>query len=81
MSDSNDFFEHWQDNENDETPTVTCSNCGADVYEDADSCPRCGEFLVAAHSPLAGKPAWFVAIGIVGILAVLILLSGVLQWI
>ncbi len=39
----------------DESETVACPHCGADVYEDADRCPRCGEWITAgggSHWPL-----------------------------
>lgn len=66
---------------NDDTPTITCPNCQADVYEEADSCPACGEYLIDANEPLQSKPMWFVALGLLGILAVVLVLSGILNWI
>lgn len=74
---SRDYDEPWPDD--DDTPTVACSNCGADVYEEADSCPACGEFLIGDSAPLQSKPMWYVALGLVGIVAVVLVLSGVLN--
>ena len=31
------------DDSDDVTATVRCPNCGTDVYEDAEQCPKCGE--------------------------------------
>lgn len=80
MSYEDDYAEDWQEYDDDSTPTVVCSNCQADVYEEADRCPNCGEFLIGTQSPLVGKPTWYVVIGLLGIVAVLILFSGILQW-
>ena len=68
----------WDDDES--TSVIPCSNCGAEVYEEADCCPSCGEFLIDGSRPLDQKPAWFVVLGLLGIVAVVLLLSGVLQW-
>lgn len=72
--------EDWPDDDDDSTSVVECTNCGADVYEEADSCPVCGEYLIDASRPLDKKPMWFVAIGLLGVIAVVVLFSGVLQW-
>jgi hypothetical protein len=68
--------EEWPESDED-SPTVPCPECGGDVYEEADHCPSCGHFLLAASaSPLLGKPAWFVLLGLLGIVATLIVLSS-----
>jgi len=72
--------EDWAGDDDDSTPVVNCANCGAEVYREADRCPSCGEFLVADSSPLDAKPRWFIVLGLLGILAVVLVLSGVLQW-
>ncbi len=53
----------------DSTDTVTCPECGADVYEDADVCPVCGEFLIPDTRPWSGKPTWWIVLGILGVIA------------
>ncbi len=65
----------WED-EDGESLTVTCPECGADVYEDAEQCPVCGAWIVPSNSPMAGRPTWFVLLGLLGIVAVVIALSG-----
>ena len=57
-----------------DTDTVTCPACSADVYEDADQCPQCGEYLIADTRIWSGKPVWWIALGLLGILAVIALL-------
>ncbi len=50
------------------TDTIECPACGADVYEDADQCPVCGEFLIPDTRVWAGKPTWWIALGMLGII-------------
>lgn len=55
-----------------ESETVPCAACGAEIFEDAVQCPQCGEYLSAAgFSVWQGRPAWFVALAILGIAAVI----------
>ncbi len=83
----------WDDSEHDswseeddwpepeESPTISCPKCGGEVYEEADLCPHCGDFLEpddSSASPMAGKPLWFVILGLLGIAATLAALSGLL---
>jgi hypothetical protein len=56
-----------EDDESSET--VRCPACGADVYEDADMCPACGEFLIRDTRVWSDKPAWWIVLGMLGILA------------
>jgi len=52
------------------TPTVPCPACGKDVYEDADRCCHCGQYIThAAEHP--SRLWWYVAFALVaaGILA------------
>jgi uncharacterized protein (DUF983 family) len=56
-------------NGDDEGETIECPACGADVYEESQRCPACGEYISPSTSPLAGRSAAFVILGIAGILA------------
>lgn len=60
--------------EDGETETVSCGSCGTDVYEDALQCPVCGEYVTRTTSALAGRPRWFVALGILGIVLLIVAL-------
>lgn len=63
----------WEvDSYDDESLTVPCPGCGADVYEDAEQCPVCGDYVIHRHSATAGMPAWMLILGILGVLAVII---------
>ena len=54
-----------------ETPTIDCPACGATVYEDAEQCPVCGEYITQSTSAWDGKPLWWIILGLLGIFAVL----------
>lgn len=54
--------------------TITCSGCGADVYEDAPQCPHCGHYLTTPTSPWLGRPWWWIVLGATG--AVMFALSS-----
>jgi hypothetical protein len=64
-----DEDEPWHDD--DESDVVPCPKCGADVYEDAEQCPSCGEYIVHPTSAWHGKPWWWIAVGMAGITAVI----------
>lgn len=72
-------WEYPEEDEGDEvSETIPCPNCGADVYEDAEQCPVCGEFILPGAGRLwAGRSAWWVLLGLLGTGAVLwVLLTG-----
>ena len=55
--------------EEETTDNVTCPVCGADVYEDADQCPSCGEYILPDTCIWSGRPLWWIALGVLGIVA------------
>jgi hypothetical protein len=66
------------DDEDDDTRTTTCTDCGADVYEDAPQCPVCGEYITPGGGSLwQGRPGWWIVLGLLGIIAVTYLLVGI----
>ncbi|MCG3128846.1 MAG: hypothetical protein CHACPFDD_03742 [Phycisphaerae bacterium] len=46
--------------DDDETATLACPACGADVYEDAVVCPACGANITPAAR--CGRGAWAIAV-------------------
>lgn len=75
-----DWDEEYADDaydDDDESYTVECPECGADVYEDAEQCPSCGQYII--HSSLnyvwKDRPTWWIVLGFLGILAVILALS------
>ncbi len=55
-----------------DTDTVTCPACGADIYEDSEQCPVCGQYILSQTSAWQGKPLWWIVLGLLGIAAVTI---------
>ena len=79
LSDDSDEFDvpsEWEEDWDDSTDVIACSNCGSEVYADAEQCPLCGEYLIRSSRVWDGKPVWWVALGLAGILAVIMVLSG-----
>ncbi|MEE8453036.1 MAG: zinc-ribbon domain-containing protein [Thermoguttaceae bacterium] len=69
-------FDDGEFDDDDSTETVPCSECGAEVYEDAVQCPHCGSYIVARTNVWAGRPGWWIALGILGVAAVILALAG-----
>ena len=72
----NEYEEDWSDDDDGDTLVIPCSACGADVYEDAEWCPICGEYIVHRTDAWQQKPTWWVVLGLAGIIATVIVLSG-----
>ncbi len=75
--DSDDFDN--DDFDDELTETVPCPECGAEVYEDAVRCPVCGAYITitSKNSIWSGRPGWWILLGLLGILAVVIVLAGI----
>lgn len=63
--------------DDDDLDTIACPNCGAAVYEDAEQCPQCGEYLIrGSTSPLVGRGIiyrWLALAGIAAVIASILL--------
>lgn len=53
-SDEDDNF----DDEDDASETISCPECGTDIYEDADSCPQCGVYIHHGYRAGHGSGWW-----------------------
>jgi hypothetical protein len=73
--DEREFPDEDYDDADDESPTRECPRCGADVYEDAEQCPLCSTWLTADTSPWSGRAWWWVALGLLGVFALVIVLG------
>lgn len=66
------------DDDDDESETIACPACGADVYEDAERCSSCGEYIIASSSGSGsaylwkGRPIWWIVLGALGITAMIL---------
>lgn len=68
------YDEDWGTDDDEPVDTIPCSHCGTDVYEDAEQCPRCGEWIIDQASPLTAKPLWWQILGVLGVIAVILAL-------
>jgi hypothetical protein len=67
--------------DDDASLTVPCPECGAEIYEDAVQCPVCGSYVTHAGRNLwSGRPTWWIAVGLLGILATILMLAGLTPW-
>ena len=68
-----DIDDDWEapEPDDDELELLPCPACGKLIYEEADACPYCGEYVTHSTSAFAGKPIWYVALAIIGVVAVI----------
>lgn len=64
----------WPDDSDDAAETIPCPSCRADIYEDAEQCPHCGDYVQHGTSAWDDKPVWWVLAGLAGIVAVILVL-------
>jgi predicted nucleic acid-binding Zn ribbon protein len=64
-----------QDAEDDpDAMTVPCPHCGADVFDEADICPRCGNFMLQDEVKRSRRPrSLWLLVGVIVCLAVVLL--------
>ena len=82
--------EEWSDDDSDDEESfdpdepvdlVPCPTCGTEIYEEAQRCPACGEYVIHGRSPpWEGQPAWYIALAVLGVVAVLVTVSGIIAW-
>lgn len=65
-------FPEENDLDDDLSETVPCSQCGADIYEDAVRCPACGTYLTHHTNPWSRRPRWWIILGWLGFLAAIL---------
>lgn len=54
----------------DESTLAACAHCGQSIYDDSPQCPHCGTYLPTDTNPLRGRPWWWLALGLSGVVAV-----------
>jgi hypothetical protein len=55
--------------------TLPCPECGAEIYEDTPQCPHCGSFVTFSTHPFRGRSWWWIGLGVLGIVAVIVVLA------
>jgi hypothetical protein len=66
-----DDYAGFDTSSDDEDATVPCPHCGADVYDDAEQCPTCGQYLSHIDAPAAGRSWWIVGGALICLLIVI----------
>ena len=77
-----DEYEEDDDFDDDPAAWYVCPVCGAEVYDDANVCPACDEYItpkLVSRSDL--RPMWYIFLGMAGMIAVLLVLSGLIRFI
>lgn len=75
------YVEEWSEPDiwdDDPMDMLSCPECGEEVYEFADLCPHCGMFITpsaAAYNPWQGRPLWWLALAVIGIMGFLLSLQ------
>jgi len=75
-----DDHEYPDEPDDEQSETIRCPACGAEIYEDAVRCPTCGEYVTADTRVWSGRPTWWIVLGLVGILAAVLALAGMVPW-
>jgi len=75
--------EPWGADEVDDSPTIACPSCGADVFEDAEQCPSCGHWLTDAERQATPRYSRAVIVvfylaGVLAALGLVLALFGIL---
>ncbi len=82
VDDEDDEFgddEDPDDLDDDATATLSCPHCGAEIYEDAVRCPACENYVTPDTRVFSNRPLWWILLGLTGIVAVVLVLSGFLS--
>ena len=53
-----------------ESDTLPCPSCGCEVYEDADRCPACGEYISPRWAQTSNQSTWLLAAAVIAIAAI-----------
>jgi len=48
----------------DDEAMIPCPNCGVDIHDESEQCPRCGRYLSKEDAPANRKP-WWIIVGVV----------------
>ena len=58
----------------DQSETVPCPACGAEIYDDADRCPSCGQYVtIRQEGASSGRWKWIVVLAVLAALAIWVL--------
>ncbi|MEM9701051.1 MAG: zinc ribbon domain-containing protein [Planctomycetota bacterium] len=74
-SDEYDPYDEEQYDEDDSAVELPCPSCGQPVYEDADVCPHCGDYITPGRGPASRNlPRWVFVLGAIGVVGTILAL-------
>jgi DNA-directed RNA polymerase subunit RPC12/RpoP len=56
--------------DDEDTPTVPCPSCGAEILDFVDKCPHCGDWIVQRSGTPSHRRGWVVLVVILLLIAV-----------
>jgi hypothetical protein len=79
--DDSEVYDEGVEADSTDLETLPCPYCGAEVYEGADVCPKCGSFVTLDDLKAAGtnRSKWFVVAAIL-LIAIFAGAVGALRW-
>lgn len=69
IDDEDDDIHDYSDWDEPDEDTMPCPYCQAQIFEDAVSCPACGNYLSEEDVPTRERP-WWVIVGLIAALVV-----------
>ena len=61
---TDDPWDRDEPDDNDGPDTLPCPACGADIYDDSERCPVCGEYVVMRTGSGPRRTWWWIALGL-----------------
>lgn len=71
--------EPYDDLDDDSAETLPCPHCGAEIYEDSEQCPVCGNYVTFRTSAWSGRSVWWIVLAVAGVVATVLVLAGVFR--
>lgn len=66
------------DYSDDDLEMIDCAACGESIYEEAESCHHCGEFVVRGSSFLSKRKPWIQWIWVLVVVVLVLQMLGML---
>lgn len=66
----------WPADDDEASLTIPCPTCREEIYEEAEQCPYCGNYVVRTSTAWEGRPPWWILLGALGIVATIIALAA-----
>ena len=56
-----------------------CPHCGAEIYEETEQCPACGDYVTFSTNVWSGRPAWWIVLALTGLVAAVLVMAGLIR--